>query len=571
MKKIFLALFALLFATCYFLPVKAADETLTDWVIRDFQSEIIVNKDSSLDITERITADCGNLPNKHGIFRTLPIISETIDGQEFKTPVELISISDFSGKLYKYSTTDNTTTIEWKIGDADKTVRGINEYQIKYHVKNAIRTGNSEFDELYWNLSGNFWKINIDHFSAKIKFPEEINQDNSKLWVYSGNKDEKGDLYSTHSWEDNNTLLFESTDILYPGYGITASVTFPKNIVTPYNFTFIEKYGDVFGLFFFPFFALILGLIFWKIYGDDPNINKSITPEFDVPDNLSPGKIGSILHNGHFSNKAFAASLIHLAVNKKITIKELGKKSLLKKADYEFALIPESKYKPDQVEQSLITNFFGESGRFSLSELRNDDNAFINFAKVSKEAKRSVMSEGYLDKNSFKMLVVMLIAYVVISGIVLLTLYFLNSYLDAIAGAVLGAPIIIIFAFLMPKRTQKGAEFLWKIKGFKLYMEKAEKYRSQFLEQENIFEKLLPYAIMFGLTKQWIHAVEQIRGQAYFNSYHPVWFTGDFTNFDANSFASAMESVSSSVGTSSGASGGGGAGGGGGGGGGGGW
>ena len=51
---------------------------------------------------------------------------------------------------------------------------------------------------------------------------------------------------------------------------------------------------------------------------------------------------------------------------------------------------------------------------------------------------------------------------------------------------------------------KKGAELLWRIKGFKLYMETAEKYRQQFYEKENIFEKLLPYAMVFGMTEIWV-------------------------------------------------------------------
>jgi Predicted membrane protein (DUF2207). len=80
----------------------------------------------------------------------------------------------------------------------------------------------------------------------------------------------------------------------------------------------------------------------------------------------------------------------------------------------------------------------------------------------------------------------------------------------------------------MPKRTLKGAELNWRVKGFKLYMETAEKYRAQFNEKENIFEKFLPYAMVFGMTKLWIKKMEKIYGKEYFASYHPVWYAGNF-------------------------------------------
>ena len=52
-------------------------QTQTDWVIKDFQSTITVNKDSSLLIEEKITADADSLPDKHGIFRVLPTQTKT--------------------------------------------------------------------------------------------------------------------------------------------------------------------------------------------------------------------------------------------------------------------------------------------------------------------------------------------------------------------------------------------------------------------------------------------------------------------------------------------------------------
>ncbi|MCP5939972.1 DUF2207 domain-containing protein, partial [Klebsiella pneumoniae] len=68
---------------------------------KDFQTSITVNKDSSLSITEDIIADAGNLPDKHGIFRTLPTQVNTDKGV-FKTPIELVSITDFNGAPRRY-------------------------------------------------------------------------------------------------------------------------------------------------------------------------------------------------------------------------------------------------------------------------------------------------------------------------------------------------------------------------------------------------------------------------------------------------------------------------------------
>ena len=64
----FKKLFALLIISlCFSFPaVSAARDSITDWYIKSLNTGIVVNRDSSLDITENIQADCGNLPNKHG-------------------------------------------------------------------------------------------------------------------------------------------------------------------------------------------------------------------------------------------------------------------------------------------------------------------------------------------------------------------------------------------------------------------------------------------------------------------------------------------------------------------------
>ncbi len=110
-------------------------------------------------------------------------------------------------------------------------------------------------------------------------------------------------------------------------------------------------------------------------------------------------------------------------------------------------------------------------------------------------------------------------------------------------------------------------------------MNTAEKYRQRFNEKENYFEKFLPYAIVFGMTGEWIKKMRDIYGEEYFNRYHPIWFYGAaFTNFDVDSFSSELNSMTSNMAStmashpsSSGSGGGGFSGGGGGGGGGGGW
>jgi hypothetical protein len=188
----------------------------TDWYIKNFESEISVNRDSTLLIKEKILADCGNAQNKHGIFRILPTVFRTKD-KEISMPIRLISITNFSGQNISYTAEKNFSdkTLTWKIGDANKTVTGENEYLITYEVKNAILFDNPEFDEFYWNLNGNFWDLEINNFTGKIIFPSEATKDNIKIDYYRGILNSKDKSSVNYSWAADNILEFSS--IKYDG------------------------------------------------------------------------------------------------------------------------------------------------------------------------------------------------------------------------------------------------------------------------------------------------------------------------------------------------------------------
>ena len=548
---------------------------ITDWYIKDFQSTIIVNKDSSLLIEEKITADCGNLPDKHGIFRILPLQVQAGE-EKIKTPVELIGITDFEGNRLPYSTAIDriNNTVTWKIGDPNKTVTGENYYRITYVVKNAIRFENSGFDEFYWNLVGNFWDIDIDKFSVDINFPEEVSQDNTQIDYYTGLFGSTGKEGASYQWKSANILGFLSEQGLKAREGITVSITFPKNIFTPYQPGFFELYGNYLW-FFVPVISFIFCFYLWFKHGKDPKINKAITPEFEIPENLTPLEMGPLIKNGDIIDSFISAAIVDLAVKKYIIIEQIDRAWYSGGKDFKLTKIrPEEEFLAlNFPERVLVEKIFGEKKEVFLSLLKTKfykELPAIQRTTVDNLALKDLIS----TKGRTLRTIFFVSAAVLLFAALLLAIFFLSIPAGASLG--LSAIIFISFGIVMPKRTPKGAELNWRIKGFEMYMRKAEIYRQRFNEKENIFEKFLPYAMVFGITKLWIKKMEEIYGKEYFQSYHAVWFAGAAAgSFNADSFASQMNSlssgISSSVGTSSGAGGSGGSGGGGGGGGGGGW
>lgn len=582
MKTKFKIILSLLFFATLFLPIPIFAQY--DGTITNFDTTIKLNTDSSAQINERIIFDCTRCVDKHGIFRIIPTQSKKSDGTKIKNNIKLISITDQNGQRVKFSQTNNNPnkTVTYKIGDPNVTISGEKVYNITYTVDNVIRFDQADFDEFYWNLLGNYWLIPIQKFHAQIIFPQEISKQKIQITNYIGSvgSDKQLNDIATISDSDVNISYFKT---LETNQGITTSIAFPKNIFTPHQDTFIEKFGHYIWLM-IPIFTLIICFVLWKIYGDDPRGRVTIVPEFAPPDKLTPSQMGMLYQNGQFNQKFITAEIINLAVKGLITITETTTKIFLQsKKDY--ILKQTDKIDPtiSDFQKHLIKIIFGSSPETKVSQLQKQ--FLTEFKELSNKATEEMFGKQYFTRVSLSLKKGM---FIVSSALFVWSIYVTKYYNELEFSSIMlisfsffmSFLILLIFAFLMPKRTDSGVETYRKIKGFKMFMDKAEKYRQRFFERENIFEQLLPYAIIFGLTKKWIKAFQNIytkQGSMYASSWLFYSSGKPFSDIDnlttsINSLSTSIsQSISNSGGSSSGFGGGGFSGGGGGGGGGGSW
>lgn len=142
-------------------------------------------------------------------------------------------------------------------------------------------------------------------------------------------------------------------------------------------------------------------------------------------------------------------------------------------------------------------------------------------------------------------------------------------YLIMYIIGIISVIVIMLFIKIMPKRTPYGNEILGKIRGFKRFLETAEKPQLESLVAQNpeYFYNILPYTYALGVSDVWINQFETIAMEA------PSWYdsTGIFDMHTFESFMTTTMSAASSSMSSSSDSGGGSSGGGSGGGGGGSW
>lgn len=99
-----------------------------------------------------------------------------------------------------------------------------------------------------------------------------------------------------------------------------------------------------------------------------------------------------------------------------------------------------------------------------------------------------------------------------------------------------------IFRYLVPKRTPYGTEMLGRIRGFKHFLEVADKDRLEMLVTENpsYFYDILPYTYILGVSDKWIDKFEDI-------AIEPAhWYHGS-NLYTTRAFASSLTTTMSSA------------------------
>ena len=548
------------------------------WVIQRFASDITVQKDASLHITEAIDVDFGSL-QKHGIFRTIPVRYQWDDTHLRVYQLQVRSVTDGSEKSVRYETSDQGGSKVIKIGDPNRTVSGRQTYRITYDVSGAMNPF-PDHDELFWNVNGGLWDVRAQAVTATVHAPAAPQQ--ATCYQGAAGSDEVCRFTITSSGAD-----FAATRPLAPRGQLTIVASLAKGVVAEPR-PIIARDGDNLLAYFEPqplwlalaVFALAGGLAFlywrWYTVGRDARERETIVPEYEPPDKIRPAQLGVILDESA-DTKDVTATIVDLAVRGYLTIAEEPQPWIFAKKDWTLhatgktlQLLP--------YEEIVYGGLFKDGADVKVSELRTH---FIS-------SLRSAEDELYRDSADRKWFAtrpdrvrqgyagVSVLAIIAGVGITWLLGKTLGAGLVGVAVVLVGI-VALAVARIMPAKTAAGAELLRRSLGFRQYMEVAEKERQRFAERENIFSEYLPYAIVFGCVEKWARAFKDIDMSAQTSS---SWYVGSGP-FNAGILSSSLMGFSSNLGSAisstpgssggSGFSGGGGAGGGGGGGGGGSW
>lgn len=510
-------------------PVFASAD-VNNFTITSFKSDQTLTKQDrqgELRIVERINVIFTD--QNHGLLRAVP--------QRYKNhslQVHMNRISSETGAPTSYTTYDSNDNTVFKIGDPDKTVTGMQQYTIDYTVRNVI-TFYENHDELYWNVNGDQWPQMFASVEAIVKLPNGTKQVKNPA-CYTG---KRGNTERNCSVATNgDAVSIKTTQPLYGYEGLTYALAFQKGTfqssawyetLGEYAHTIVGVLGPL----------VVIGggsFILWFRRGRDAKGRGVIVPQYGAPDALTPMQVDGLV-DFIVGNAGITATIIDLAIRGHIKIIETKHVKKLRKdtTSYNLELLQKDTAKLDANEQAIISALFGGAQAGAVVDVTEQKNKLYSTASSLRSSiKQQLVQDGYFQPSAWRdvwaqgkgglaVMLVLMLCVVAYGGVI------------SILGIGLGIIVAVIFLTALDARTEKGVAAKEHVEGLKLYLNVAEKDRIKMLQSPDakyaqstkeptktvaLFEKLLPYAIVLGVEKEWAKKFENLYTTP------PDWYSG---------------------------------------------
>lgn len=481
LRKLFLAiaLICLLSPASSLLLAQPAHADST-WVIDRFHSDMTIQEDGLVNITETIKVDFRS--DKHGIYRDLPFRYQGPNGKDVYTKITVLSVekNDIS-EPYDQSTNDYN--LQLKIGDPRiGDLKGQFTYTINYTVE-GILAGHANYDELYWNVTGNDWGVGINQATAVVRLPKAGVIQQSCYQGSTGSTDACTGVVLA-----NKEVRFAATRQLGMQQGITVAVGYDKGMVPILTVTpptikdSLTQYWDIIIT---AIVVSIIGLIgvagLWYKRGRDwwwqspgqlhhgpqtarlkpIGASQPIVVEFTPPENLTPGLIG-LLKDQKADTLDVTSTIIDLASRGYLTIAELDKTWIFGSKDYQLNRTDKADTDLMTYEKLLLSSLFGGKKHIKLSSLKNtfyDDLAKVKDELYQEGQKRHFFIQSPRTTVMIYVALAFLLIFGGVVGAILVVNLLHNGIVQGLAlGVILPGLALLIVANFMPQRTAYGRD-----------------------------------------------------------------------------------------------------------------
>ncbi|MBU1589347.1 MAG: DUF2207 domain-containing protein [Actinobacteria bacterium] len=558
----------LLLALAFLAVPSAAHADNSDFTFDSFHADYTLTRlddgTSHLEVVETLVAVFPDFDQNKGIIRAIP---DDYDGVDLRTDVS--SVVDENGDPVAFEVYSDGDFLDVSLG-TDEYVHGTTTYVITYSQENVVRSfADTDSDEFYWDLNGTGWDQPFGTVSGVLHVDPALEPALSgNTACYSG---PQGTTDTCPVATEGAATFSVSVDGLAPRENVTLVVGFDKGtfvapvptrgvaLPVPWYVNLLSGGLGVLGL--GTLGAAIAARV--RSARGAASGRGTIIPQYSEPEGIT------ILQAAYLESRpltALPAALVRLAVRKNIRILAYAVEGT--DEPYSLQYLGSQGANPEDLAilailfgdnpEAGVTTPFGESQQAEGREL----------LALATKAGDSLDSAGFKERPPGRGLGALLVVVQVVLGIVALGTFIVSAGAFNNVSAFLwptmlvGTVAFIVTAVLArrPLRlTAKGAEADEFLKGMKLYLTVAEEDRLRFLQSPSgaeridvgnnqemikLYEKLLPWAVLWGVEDQWSKELE-LRVQAD-PSAEPDWFVGQ-SAFNAGVFSSAIGGFQSTV------------------------
>jgi uncharacterized protein (TIGR04222 family) len=512
------------------------------WYMDRNEVVLTIEADGGVLVDETIVAEFE--VDKRGIIRRIPVRYE-VGLHNYGLGFDLLEVNDDHAQAYPIRVSRQRNLVNIRIGDADTFLRGRHVYHLRYRVERALLWEDDRV-VLRWNAIGHEWDVPIRGGSVRLVWPAAVTAAEVRFDAWTGTWGARGKYFAVTQAPDGS-LVYEIGG-LRPHEGITVEVSLPGTAVArpgPIQRVWLWVAGN----FVYALWPVVLLLCYgyWRRRGRDLGEAGSIAVQYDSPDGLSPGEVGTLLDE-KVDARDISATIIDLAVRGFLTI-EQQKGSLLRGGDKHIFHRGTTQAKPRAHEAMILNHLFAAGDTAPMDELTG---FHAVLPRVQKSLYDSLNQGGYFDGNPQQVRN----RFFGLALVGVLALFTLASFVQFLAlGRLFPVPLVIsvvlslasvgVFSRAMPRRTGKGREAWQRIAGLEEYIRRAEAASIVSAEKRGVFERLLPFAMVFGVADKWGKAFEGIYDAP------PVWYRGEGSDLASTVWlVSSLNSTSSRMQTS---------------------
>jgi uncharacterized membrane protein YgcG len=548
------------------LAPSAAQADTSNFTFDSFDAEYTLSREadgtSTLLVVETIVARFPDFDQNRGIIRAIP---DDYDGVPLNTSV--IGVTDQNGADVYYESVYSNGFVELYLG-TDEYVRGVQTYVISYTQQNVVRSfDDTASDEFYWDINGTGWQQPFGRVSATVTLAPDVAAaltGNTACYVGAFGENEFCTIEDA-----GDTFTAASTD-LAPGETLTVAIGFaPGTFLTPEPTPppepqeiplWMHLLSGGIGL--ASFGALGAAIVSRVRAGSGAKSRGAIIPQYSEPEGFD------ILQAAHLIGRSSAgmpAVIVRLAVRKNLRILAYAVEN--NTAPYTLQYLSDDR--TDVLDLAVLEALFSvDRAPGDLKPYGKYDSALSSrLDELSARALSSIVGDGFkrlapgIGFGWLMLLAQWLFMALAGAAIIVSAVLFINISPLAFLSLT-GAFIAGFFAFglaIRPQQfTEKGREARDYLEGMKLYLTVAEEERLRVLQSPQgaeridvgnnlelvkLYEKLLPWAVIWGVEDQWMRELA-VRVAA--TDTTPDWFVGT-NGFEVSLFNTAVRGVTATT------------------------